>query len=194
MDAKYIREALGPEVVPVPLGSLREVDANDVPQVSDNPSGDDPSGFGGLLCKGTTPILEFISGDSDSAMRLNYASGDQDPVVFDVPLPNVEPEEAVEIYFRAGVHGSQDNPTLDAEVFFDEGGSKVTASSGSIQGDIDGNGQGDMAEYSITIADTDVPDGASSMSVELTLGSHGTDMVAISALWVEYWRKINYRV
>lgn len=194
LTAYQYREAFGPEVIPIPLGSLREVDSNDIPAVTDTPKSDDPSGFAGLLGKDTTPILEFTSGDSDSSIRLNYASSDSDPVAFQVPLANIDPEEDIEIYFRAGVHGNTDTPKVSADIFFNEGDTKVEADSGEISGDVDADGLSAMAEYSITVAASDIPDGAETLTAELTLGSHTTDAVFISALWVEYWREINYRV
>lgn len=48
--------------IDVPLASLRETSSNDII----NTAGD-----AGVLSKNTTPILEFVNGDTDSAIRAN---------------------------------------------------------------------------------------------------------------------------
>jgi hypothetical protein len=43
-----------------------------------------------------------------------------------------------------------------------------------------------FAEKTITIAAADIPVGAQTLSVELTPGSHTTDTIVLSSLWLEY--------
>jgi hypothetical protein len=159
--------------VPVSLQILREVVSNDIPNTA---------ATGGLLTKNTTPILEFINGDTDSAIRLNWAASNSDPVTFQVPLPpDLDEAAVVEVHLRAAMGGATDTPVISADTFFNEGDTKVEDDSAAITGT-------SYAEYTISIAAADVPAGAQTMSVELTPGAHTTDALYITAVWVEYTR------
>lgn len=161
--------------LPVPLATLRELTAGAIPNAAAN---------GGLLASDTTPILNTINGDTDGALRVNWAAANVDAVGFQVVLPpDFDSDEDVSIHFRAAMAGATDEPVIAADAYFNEGDTKVEDVSEAVSGTA-------YAEYTITIAAADIPDGAQTLSVELTPGAHGTDALYITALWVEYNREL----
>lgn len=159
----------------VPLSELREVTSNDITNASGN---------GGVLATDTTPALEYTNGDTDSCLRVLWAASNADPVVFQVPLPpDLNDAANVVIHLRAAMGGATDTPVIDADSYFNEGDTKVEDASAAITGTT-------FAEYTITIAAADVPAGAQTLTCELTPGAHTTDTLAVTAVWIEYTRKV----
>ncbi|MCP5097198.1 MAG: hypothetical protein GY943_16750 [Chloroflexi bacterium] len=158
--------------IPVPLTAVREVVANDIPAIAAN---------GGVLASDSTPILEFANGDTDSALRINWAAGNSDPIVFQVPLPpDLDVSKDFEIHFRAAMAGATDAPAVNADTYFNEGDTKV-------EGSVAVSGV-TFAEYIITVAAADVPTGAQTSTVELTPDAHTTDALYVTSIWGEYTR------
>jgi FlaG/FlaF family flagellin (archaellin) len=171
---------LGRGCIPVPLQALREISSNDIPAYTDTPLANQPDGFGGLLCTTTTPALEYVNGDTDSAWRVLWAATGVDPVAFQVPIPpDLDTGEDVTLHLKAAMGGSTDTPKIDIDTFFDDGDTKVEDQSIDLSGTT-------YTEYTITIAAADIPSGAQTMSCELTPQAHGTDTLAITGLWLEY--------
>lgn len=159
--------------VPVPLTSVREISSNAIPNAAAN---------GGLLASDSTPILNTTNGDTDSALRLAWAASNSDPIIFQVPLPpDLDEASVVEVHLRAAMAGATDTPVISADSYFNEGDTKVEDDSAAITGT-------SYAEYTITIAAADVPAGAQTLSCELTPGAHTTDILYMTAIWVEYTR------
>jgi hypothetical protein len=160
--------------VPIPLAILRELSSGDIPVGATA-----TDATGGVLAKDSTPILEAANGDTDGSLRLNWAADNTDAVGFQVPIPDIDPGENLEIHFRAAMAGSTDTPAISADSYFNEGDTKVEDDSATVAGT-------DYDEYTITVAATDIPSGAQTLSVELTPGAHGTDILYMTALWLEY--------
>jgi hypothetical protein len=161
--------------IPVALTSLRELTAGAIPNAAAN---------GGLLASDTTPILNTANGDTDGAFRLSWAASNSDAVGFQIPLPpDFDGAANLEIHVRAAMAGATDTPTISCDSYFDEGDIKVADVSAAITGAA-------YAEYTITIAAADIPDTAQTFSVELTPGAHTTDALYLSAIWIEYKRKL----
>lgn len=185
-DQTRFRELDGPAAatgfIPVTLASLREVNSNDIPVMSDSPLTNDPAGFGGLLCKNTTPILEYKNGDTDSCFRVRWAASNVDKVAFSTTLPgDIDFSQPVYIKFIGAMGGATDTPTVTAEVFFGIGDTKVSAASGAVTGTTE-------AVYTITITAANLESAVAKRfaAVEFTVGSHGTDTALIYAIWIEY--------
>jgi hypothetical protein len=161
--------------IPVPLATVRELATGTHPNAAGN---------GGLLASDTTPILGAANGDTDGAWRLAWAASNSDAIGFQVPLPpDLNDAASVVIHFRAAMAGTDDTPVISADSYFNEGDTKVEDDSGAVTGT-------SYDEYEITIAHGDVPAGAQTLSVELTPGSHTTDILYLTAIWIEYTRKI----
>lgn len=158
--------------IPVPLASVRELSSGSFINAAGN---------GGILATDTTPILNTINGDTDGAWRLAWAASNSDLVGFQVPLPpDLDEASVVEIHLRAYMAGATDTPVISADSYFDESDTKVEDDSAALDAT--------PTERIITIAAADVPAGAQTLSVELTPGAHTTDILYVTAIWVEYTR------
>lgn len=158
--------------IPVPLASVRELSSGSFINAAGN---------GGILATDTTPILNTINGDTDGAWRLAWAASNNDAVGFQVPLPpDLDEASVVEIHLRAYMAGATDTPVISADSYFDESDTKVEDDSAALDAT--------PTERIITIAAADVPAGAQTLSVELTPGAHTTDILYVTAIWVEYTR------
>lgn len=170
-------DAAGIGFIALPLADWREIASNDIQTAADGAA----KGSGGILASDTTPILEYTNGDTDSAIRINWAAGNTDPIAMQVPLPpDFNTATDLELHLRAGMGGSTDTPTIALDSFFNEGDTKVEDASGSVSDTI--------SEVIATIAAADVPSGAQTLSVELTPGAHSTDALHVYAAWLEYAR------
>jgi len=159
-------------MVPIPLTILREVASDDIPALA---------AHGGILAKDSTPNLEFSDGDTDSALRLDWAADGVDPVVFQLPIPDIDPSQDLVVHLRAAMGGTTNTPTIASDTYFNEGDTKVEDVSAAITGTA-------FAEYTITVAAADIPDGTQTVTIELTPGAHDTDTLLITAIWIEYVR------
>lgn len=158
--------------IPVSLASVREITTGAFINAAGN---------GGILATDTTPILNTINGDTDGAWRLAWAASNSDAIGFQVPLPpDLDEASVVEIHLRAYMAGATDTPVISADSYFDEGDTKVEDDSPALDAT--------PTEHIITIAAADVPAGAQTLSVELTPGAHTTDILYVTAIWVEYTR------
>jgi len=161
--------------IPISLTQLREVASNDIQALA---------AHGGILAKDSTPILEYTNGDTDSALRLNFDGGDVNPVVLQVPLPpDLDVTADLVLHIRAAMEDTNDTPTIASDTYFNEGDTKVEDASAAITGTA-------YAEYTITIATADIPAGAQTVTIELTPGTHDTDALFITALWLEYTKTL----
>lgn len=161
--------------LPVPLTSLREAVNFNVLNVAGN---------GGVLASDTTPVLSAINGATDGCQRVLWAASNMDQVIAQVPLPaDLDDAAAVVLHIRAAMAGATDTPAIAVDTFWNEGSAKVVDATGAITGAA-------YAEYTATIAAADVPAGAKSLTIGLTPGAHTTDTLAITAIWIEYKRKL----
>lgn len=167
--------------VPVPFAAMREVVSNDLSgTTSIGAAGSAGIAITSLLHKHSTPALEFGNGDTDSAIRLAWASSNSDAVAFQVPLPpHLDPSEDLTIKVYGIMAGTTDAVVLAADTFFDIGDTKVEDNSGTL------SGTAAAQLLDITIASADIPIGARTMSVELTPGAHTTDAMYMYSCWVE---------
>lgn len=150
--------------VSVPLATVLEGDATNIV---------------GALGPATTPKLDMINGDTDTALAIQWAATDVSPLVFQVPLPpNLDDAAAVVIHLRAKMSGAADTPVINGDIYINEGDTKVEAATAALSNA--------YAEKTITIAAGDVPVGAQTLTCELTPGTHGTDAILMTAIWVEY--------
>ncbi len=131
------------------------------------------------LTGSTTPIRDMANGDTDSGIVLTWAATNVDAIIFQTALPaDIDVTSDVVVHFRAKSGGATDTPVVSADIYFNEGDTKVEDDSAAIGAA--------YAEKTITIAAADVPAGAQTLTVELTPAAHGTDTVVLSAVWVEY--------
>jgi len=150
--------------IPIPLFSLIEGDGTNTVAA---------------LGPSTTPTLDMANGDTDSGLVVTWAASNNDPVLFQVPLPpDIDTSADLVIHLRAKSGGSTDTPVISADAYFNEGDTKIEDDSAALGAS--------YAEKTITIAAADIPAGAQTLTVELTPGAHTTDTVVVSAIWIEY--------
>lgn len=137
----------------------------------------------GILGKSTTPKLEYVNGDTDSQNRLQWAAGNTDAIVAQLPVPDLDDSYAMTIYVRGKMGGTSDTPTIASDVYFDEGDTKVEDTSDALSDSV--------ANASITVATADIPTDPSTVTIELTPGAHGNDTLDVYAAWVQYTPKVN---
>ncbi len=161
--------------IPIPLNTLREATNFNVGNAAAN---------GGILASDTTPVLSAINGATDGCQQLAWAASNSDQVVFQVPLPPDLNEAAdLVLHMRIKSSGTTDAVGFTVDSFFNEGDSKVSDTSET-------NQTATWAEKIATIAASDVPAGAQTLTVGLTPAAHTTDIMYLSALWLEYKRTI----
>jgi len=149
--------------IPIPLVTCMESDASNAT----------------ALTGSTTPILDMANGDTDSGLILTWAASNSDAIIFQTPLPpDLDVASDLVVHFRAKMAGSTDTPTIASDAYVNEGDTKVEDVSAALSAT--------YAEKTITIAAADIPAGAQTLTVELTPGAHTTDILYLSAIWVEY--------
>jgi hypothetical protein len=170
----YVQALSTQGFIPLPLTNWREITSNDITNIA---------GIGGLLCTDTTPALETVNGDTDGQIRLLWAAANADPIATQVTLPpDLDRTAPIVVNIRGKMAASADTPVMDIDTFFDEGDTKVEDATAAFAATV-GNKTG-------TIAAADIPSTANSMSIELTPGSHGTDTLAVYAIWLTYTKKL----
>lgn len=161
--------------IPISLMQLREASNFDVANAAGN---------GGVLASDTTPILEGINDATDGCQRLKWAASNNDQVIFQVPLPpDLDDTKDLVLHFRIASAGTTNAVGFTVDSFFNEGDTKVTDTSQT-------NQTTDYLEKTATIAAADVPSGAQTLTVGLTPVAHTTDIMYLTAVWLEYQRKI----
>jgi hypothetical protein len=165
--------------IALPLTAWREVVSNDIGVAADAAA----RGSGSILATDTTPTLELVNGDTDSQIRVLWATGNTDALTTQITLPP-DLDRTADIVFNARVvmSGTDDTPVLDLDTFFDEGDTKVEDQSAAFDENV--------VNVTITIAAADIPDTATTMSVELTPSAHATDTIAMYATWLTYTKKL----
>ena len=138
---------------------------------------------GGVLASDTTPVLSAINDATDGCQRVLWAASNSDQVIFQTALPpDLNDAANIVVHVRAAMAGVTDTPTITVDSFFDEGDTKVVDATGAITG-------ATYAEYTATIAAADFP-ASQTLTVGLTPGAHTTDTLAVTAVWIEYTRKV----
>jgi hypothetical protein len=139
---------------------------------------------GGVLASDTTPVRDAINAATDGCQRLLWAASNNDQVTTQLALPpDLDVTADIVVHFRIVSGGTTDAVGFTVDSFFNEGDTKVVDTSGT-------NQTTTYAEVTATIAASDVPAGAQTLTIGLTPVAHTTDTLAMSACWIEYTRAI----
>lgn len=161
--------------IPIPLYDLREVATMAVANAAGN---------GGVLASDTTPILEPINGATDGCQRLRWAASNSDVVAFSMPLPpDLDATGDVVLHTRIGSGGTTNAVGFTVDSWWNEGDTKVTDTSET-------NQTTTVAEKITTIAAADLPAVPQTVTIALTPVAHTTDTMLLTAVWIEYKRKV----
>lgn len=157
---------------PVLIGGAREIASDDIQNLA---------AHGGDMAKDSTPIFERVATTTDKAHRLRWAATVVDEVDFETVLPDdLDETQDILIKFNANMSDVNNTVVISADTFFDKGDTKVEDDSAAVTGT-------SVAEYTITIAAADVPDGATQMTFSLTPAAHANDALNIHDVRVEYF-------
>lgn len=127
----------------------------------------------------TTPVLDMLNGDTDSALSLTWAASNNDPVIVQAIIPpDFDVASDLVLHMRGKSGGATDTPVFALDTYFNEGDTKVEDSSAALTAS--------YAEFIATIAAADIPAGAQTVTIEMTVGAHTTDTAIITAAWIEY--------
>lgn len=161
----------------IPLTSLREVSAAmAVGNVAN---------AGGVLASDTTPILgPAVASPLDGCQVVSWAASNNDPVMFQTALPpDLDDAADLVLHMRIKSAGTTDAVGFTSKAFFNEGDTVVEDTGQT-------NQTATWAEKLLTIGAADVPAGAQTLSVALTPAAHTTNILYLSALWLEYKTKV----
>lgn len=160
--------------MPVPLATLKTGSTDFV-------SG--TSAVSVFLATDTTPKIGRIGASTDPAQMVTWATGDNGPVFFQIPLPPDLNEAAnLVIHARVKASGATNIPTWTVKSYFNEADTLVSDSLAASAA------TSTWAEITGTIAAGDVPSGAQTLTCSLTPAAHTTNHFYMSALWFEYSR------
>lgn len=174
-------------VIPIPLMQWREVVSNDVAVLATAGT----TGSGGTLATDTTPTLEYVNGDTDSSLRILWATSNVDPLVTQVMLPmDLDTTQPI-LFCAAGVmSGATNTPVLSLDTYFKDAGGTATT---KIEDDT--AAFSDTVDLKIaTIAASDVPDVTFGFpqwaTIEITPGAHANDTLTLYGTYLRYTKKL----
>jgi hypothetical protein len=122
------------------------------------------AGNGGLLASDTTPVFQRVNGATDKALRLNWAATNVDEITWSVAYPpDLDDTSTLEVHFLAAMAGASDTPTLTVGYFEGVGDTDAGGATAAVTGTT-------VAEYSVSIAGTDIGTPPKVASVSLVPG------------------------
>ena len=152
----------GLSTIEVPLAEVFETDATNITPITN----------------ATGPKRDSANGDTDSGIVITWIASNSDAIIFQVGLPSfIDAGDKITVKMRIVAGGSTDTPTIAADMYINEGDTKVEATSAAVSDAIQ--------ELSVSISGSNVPGNARTFTCELTPGAHTTDALTLSALWVE---------
>jgi len=127
----------------------------------------------------TDPILDMANGDIDSALRFTWAAASVEEIITQISLPpNLDATADIVLHLYCSKDADANTVTLASDAYFMTGDTKVE--------DVTATIAAAAGETTITIAATDVPAGAQTLTIELTPSAHAGDALYLHASWIEY--------
>lgn len=161
--------------IPLPLTSWRLIASNDIPAVG--------TPDGGIISLDTAPSLKRVNGATDKQLRIAWAAAGVVEITqqFSYP-PDLDDAAVVVFNFLGAMAGATDIPVVAVGYFEGVGDTNAGGNSGAVTGTT-------VAQYTVSIAATNVGAYPKAASVSLTPAAHGTDILYIYNTWVTYTRK-----
>jgi hypothetical protein len=158
---------------PISLYSFREVSSGgDVSNVA---------GIGGVLASDTTPIMR---GDAAESAEIAWATGNVDPISVQLSLTSDEIDDTRDVTLELDVYsGTSDAATFAVETSWNGGTLVVDSASDAA------TKSATRHTISATIAAADVPTSVRHVTIELTPGTHGSDVVCLVGARLKAYRK-----
>lgn len=149
--------------VPVPLAEVFETDGTNITPITN----------------ATGPKRDSANGDTDSQIVMTWVASNSDAVIFTTSVPpHVSAGDVATIYVRIKAGGTTDTPTLAADLYVNEGDTKVEFTSAAVSSV--------YQDLSFHIGGSNMPANPKTLTCEITPGAHTTDTLVLSAIWVVY--------
>ena len=163
--------------VPIHLDRWRLVATNDVPAIAV------ASGNGGNLASDTAPKLVRINGATDKGLRIQWAASSAVEIMADfIYPPDLDDTANVTFNCLAASGGATNSPEITVGYFEGLGDTDAGGNTDAVTGTT-------ITQYTRTIAASDVGAYPNKASIQLTPGSHGTDVLNLYATWMTYTKK-----
>lgn len=140
----------------------------------------------GLFPDGNTaPSLQRVNSATDKALRVIWASSSSIEVQFaPVPKPpDLDGTADLTVHLMCAKDTNTDNAvTIDVQVFDGVGDTECGAATAALDA-------ATLAEYTATVAASDLGEHPGFLNIALVPGTHTTDAIYLYAAWIEYTRK-----
>jgi hypothetical protein len=138
--------------------------------------------LGAQLSTATTPVLNIANVDAETTpgqqFEVNWAATNVDAALFQIPLEDFDGSQNITVTLRGKMASSNDTPVVYSKIVIDEADTVVADTSDTFTGT--------YANHTITIAAADLPATGNTITIRLTPAAHGTDILYMSAVKVEY--------
>ena len=169
----------------VPFLAALSISLNDFREVAAGGTVSNIAANGGLLASDTTPIL---GAESTKAMAINWAAGNSDIIQAQLALPpdfDGRSDCYVELFIQTDNAGGGgiDAGTFTVVTVWDNNAAVTDTATDSVPAVT-------YHKVTATIAAADIPDAATSVNIQLTLGAHANDPVHLNAARLTYVPRI----
>lgn len=165
--------------IPLPLGAWRLIATNDIPAIAV------ASGNGGNLGSDTAPKFKRVNAATDKKIRIEWASSSSIEITQDfVYPPDLDDTATIVVHLLMAMAGTTDTPTIAVGYFEGLGDTNAGGNTAAVTGTT-------IADYSVTIAASDVGAYPVGASIALTPAAHTTDALYLYSSWATYTRKTN---
>lgn len=173
LDELYVDRLTTTRAVPIPLSNWRIVSAGgDVGNIA---------AIGGGLASNSDPILR---GDANGSWEIFWAAASVVPIGVQVPLPP-DFDDTGDAFVTLDVYSGATDAATMAVASTWNGGTEVTDSA-----DDSGTKSATRHRITATIANGDIPSGATHATIRITPPTHGTDGIALVSSQLRYTPKL----
>ena len=162
--------------IPLPLGSWRLIESNDIPAIAV------AGGNGGNLGRDTAPLLQRVNVATDKQQRISWVANGVVEVTqqFAYP-PDLDDTAAVTVNLLAGMGGATDTPVIGVNYFEGVGDTNAGGNTAALSSTV--------AHVTVAIAAGDIGAYPKAATVGLIPAAHGNDALYVYATWITYTRK-----
>lgn len=169
--------------VPIDISSARNLQSNDIPQLTDNEA-TATYASGGYLAKDTTPIYERVNGATDKAQRIHWAAADVSEITLPpIPKPadlDASSDVTVHLMIAKGTN-TDTSAVIDVQAFDGVGDTEMGGNTAALATDA-------LTEYTVTLANADIAAAPGFINLALIPGAHANDAIYLYSMWLEYTR------
>lgn len=162
--------------IPLPLAQARLIASNDIAAKN--------AADGGIVSLDTAPTFKRINAATDKNSRISWAAAGVVPIQWSFSYPvDLDDTAPVVVHLLMGKDANTDTAAVVGVAYF-EGVGDTNAG-----GNTAALAVSTVADYTVTIAASDIGAYPNTATVELIPGTHGSDAEYLYAAWIEYTRK-----